>query len=110
MEIGTPGARNVISGNTAAGVRISGSASRDNQVGGNYIGVDVTGTVAQSNAEGVRIESSAARNKIGASSPDLFVTSFDSDEILRKRLSGPSPTVDSFHAIIFNYLLDRTVS
>ena len=41
----TPSARNVISKNTSAGVRIEGSTSTGNVVQGNYIGLPSTGAL-----------------------------------------------------------------
>src|SRR5271166_3746692 len=60
------GDRNVISGNDQDdGVLIDGSAT-DNLVAGNYIGTDVTGTMALGNAyAGVEIRDSASNNTIG---------------------------------------------
>ncbi len=59
------GARNVISGNRSDGVFISGG-SRNNQLLGNYIGTDITGTQPLGNAgNGVRIEESATNNSLG---------------------------------------------
>lgn len=52
------GERNVISGHTGgngAGVLIDAAQSSANQVLGNYIGTDVTGTLARGNQFGVRI-------------------------------------------------------
>jgi uncharacterized repeat protein (TIGR01451 family)/CSLREA domain-containing protein len=46
----TTGARNLISGNDATGVAISGGGSTMNQVLGNYIGTDVTGTADLGNS------------------------------------------------------------
>lgn len=60
----TAGTRNLISGNIE-GIRIEGSSATVNQVLGNYIGTDVTGTAALGNSnEGVRIDS-APNNIIG---------------------------------------------
>jgi parallel beta-helix repeat protein len=60
----SPGARNVISGNQhGEGVDIA-SAS-DNVIAGNFIGTDVSGTVALGNTGGVFIEGGASRNTIG---------------------------------------------
>ncbi|HEX8494639.1 MAG TPA: DUF4394 domain-containing protein [Pyrinomonadaceae bacterium] len=61
----TAGERNLISGNISNGVRISGSASTNNKVMGNYIGTDVNGTADLGNgANGVAINS-APTNTIG---------------------------------------------
>lgn len=61
----TPGARNVISGNDAEGVYIEGTSAAGNLVQGNFIGTDVAGTAAVSNASfGVGIQD-AINNIIG---------------------------------------------
>jgi photosystem II stability/assembly factor-like uncharacterized protein len=58
--------RNIISGNNQNGIRISGSTATGNLVQGNYIGTDVTGTVALSNNQiGVNIILNAPGNTIG---------------------------------------------
>ncbi len=64
--------RNVISGNAAGGVAISGSGTNGNTVAGNYIGVDAAGgralgngTTGQFVAPGVIIEAGAQGNRIG---------------------------------------------
>ena len=59
-------ARNVISGNSTDGVEITGSGTTGNIVAGNYIGTDITGTVAIANgSDGVEIDTSASGNTIG---------------------------------------------
>ena len=59
------GARNVVSGNNAHGIYLRGS---ENQVQGNYIGTDISGTVALGNiTSGVDIEF-ASNNTIGGTS------------------------------------------
>jgi streptogramin lyase len=58
-------ARNIISGNSQNGVLITGAGSSANVVEGNYIGTDLTGTVALSNVQGVAINNGAAFNTIG---------------------------------------------
>jgi hypothetical protein len=64
-----PGARNVISGNRSDGVLVSGN-SRNNQLQGNLIGTDITGTKPLSNAgNGIQIEASATSNRLGGNSP-----------------------------------------
>jgi titin len=60
--------RNILSGNIWSGVRLSDPGSDSNTVVGNYIGTDKTGTVALPNhGDGVRIETGAENNVIGAS-------------------------------------------
>ena len=62
----TPAARNVISGNSAMGVLISGAGTEGNKVQGNYIGTDKTGSLALPNTQsGVRINTNATNNTIG---------------------------------------------
>ena len=56
-----PAARNVISGNTDAGIRIDGASS--NHVLGNYIGVDASGTGVIPNSTGIDLTGDA--NHIG---------------------------------------------
>ncbi|HEY7120567.1 MAG TPA: hypothetical protein VH475_28540 [Tepidisphaeraceae bacterium] len=55
--------RNVISGNTQDGIAISGANAVENQVIGNYIGTDASGTLAVGNFDGVAI--SSASNVVG---------------------------------------------
>src|SRR5262249_26063534 len=55
-----PMARNVISGNVLRGVLIQ---SQNNQVQGNFIGTDITGTLSLGNGEGVFVQTS--NNVIG---------------------------------------------
>ncbi|MGO9919363.1 MAG: hypothetical protein ACLQIB_32270, partial [Isosphaeraceae bacterium] len=58
--------RNVISGNTSAGVEITGAGTTGNAVAGDYIGTDVTGSAPLGNgAEGVEIDTGASDNTIG---------------------------------------------
>lgn len=68
----TPGERNLISGNTdltmqvdlRAGIQINGTAATGNTIQGNFIGTDVTGTLARSNSFGVWI-TNAVNNTVG---------------------------------------------
>ena len=60
--------RNVISGNSGAGIEISDSGSNSNVVIGNFIGVNAAGTSSLSNAlQGIAIQNSAQSNTIGGS-------------------------------------------
>ncbi len=63
----TPGARNVISGNTTYGIRVLNHGV-GNVVEGNYIGTNLSGTAAIPNVDGVRIEQISGQ-RIGGSSP-----------------------------------------
>jgi hypothetical protein len=57
--------RNVLSGNALSGIELV-SGSTDNQVIGNYIGVDATGTGALANADyGIYIDGNSDNNTIG---------------------------------------------
>ncbi len=59
--------RNVISGNGKSGITIAGSEAQNNVIEGNYIGTDVSGTVAIPNvSDGIRVVN-AANNRIGSS-------------------------------------------
>ncbi len=60
-------ARNIISGNTSAGVQITGVGTSNNTVLGNYIGTNAAGTAAVGNAVGVLVQSGATGNTIGGS-------------------------------------------
>ena len=62
---GTVGGKNVISGNTSSGIYIYGSAACSNEVLGNYIGTDATGTAALPNSRGVYLDNYASYNRIG---------------------------------------------
>lgn len=62
----TAGAGNLISGNEFAGIYLQGSGTTSNQIQGNFIGTDVSGTLALGNlSEGIRITSEASDNLIG---------------------------------------------
>src|SRR5436190_3360255 len=63
----TAAARNVISGNTDAGVVIEGYGTAANSVTGNYIGTNASGTAALANGTGVLIESGTQNNTVGGS-------------------------------------------
>jgi len=64
-----PGARNLIAANEQSGVYLYGAESKFNQVLGNFIGVDISGTAKLANAvDGVTIYS-ASENVIGGLAP-----------------------------------------
>ncbi len=61
-------ARNIISGNAIFGVDLIDNGTSNNLVAGNYVGTDVTGSVALGNGEnGVIVEDGASNNLIGGS-------------------------------------------
>ncbi|HEU5283162.1 MAG TPA: DUF2341 domain-containing protein, partial [Burkholderiales bacterium] len=58
--------RNIISGNSVDGIQISGAGVSNNMVQGNYIGLDVTGTLDLGNTnQGVAVFLGAQNNTIG---------------------------------------------
>jgi hypothetical protein len=62
----TEAERNLISGNTYDGIRLHGSGTAWNEISGNYIGTDVSGSSALPNGEnGVEITAQAQRNTVG---------------------------------------------
>jgi parallel beta-helix repeat protein len=63
---GSDGGRNIISGNTSAGIRIDNNAT-GNRIKGNYIGTNISGSSAIANWSWGIILSSSARNYIGGS-------------------------------------------
>ena len=64
------GAGNIISGNLRNGVTIRGGDSNGNLVQGNFIGTDITGTVALGNAlDGISMAGGTANNTIGGTVP-----------------------------------------
>ena len=69
---GTSAARNVISGNGGAGVKIAGASATGNMLQSNYIGLKPDGATALKNlSHGVFITTSASNNAVGASTPGL---------------------------------------
>jgi uncharacterized repeat protein (TIGR01451 family) len=64
------GARNILSGNGAEGVRITGGGATGNQVQNNFIGTGLSGTFSIANAlAGVFITGAATGNTIGGTAP-----------------------------------------
>ncbi len=64
--------RNLISGNLGAGVVITDQGTDNNLVSGNYVGTDVTGTLAISNGNnGVIVQNAAQGNRIGSDVHDV---------------------------------------
>jgi hypothetical protein len=66
----TAGARNLISGNEAIGILLQDPGTTGNQVLGNFIGTDVTGTTALGNfQDGIVISFGASNNIVGGTAP-----------------------------------------
>ncbi|MFH2143753.1 MAG: T9SS type A sorting domain-containing protein [Bacteroidota bacterium] len=63
------GDRNIISGNYAYGVPVFGAGCNYNEIFGNYIGTDETGTYAIPNTYGVLFDDGAAFNVLGGDDP-----------------------------------------
>ena len=62
----TAAARNVISGNLNQGILLSGTGVSQNTIAGNYIGTDLSGTVARPNAfSGIGVFGGASSNTVG---------------------------------------------
>ncbi len=62
----TTGAANLISGNSIDGIVIGSSQATNNAVQGNFIGTDVTGTMALGNArDGIFVNAAANNNTVG---------------------------------------------
>ncbi len=79
------GTRNIVSGNTTTGIRITGSGSNSNVIIGNYVGLGSDGTTRIANrADGILITNSAALNRVGTNGDNIN----DADE--RNVISGNS--------------------
>lgn len=59
--------RNIISGNTLAGIAMAYTGTRNNSIKGNFIGVDYQGTQILGNYAGIYIKSNANSNIVGGS-------------------------------------------
>ncbi len=78
----TIGGANVISGNSDDGVEITGAGTTGNVVAGNFIGTDLSGTVAVPNYAGVEIDSGATGNLVGTNGDGV------NDALERNIISG----------------------
>ena len=97
------GARNVISGNLADGVNITGATDSGNTVQGNYIGVKATGTVALPNI-GVGVDIASPGNLVGGNVAGAgniisgngtgvqFTSSSSTNNMLQGNYIGTTPT------------------
>jgi titin len=62
-------ARNVISGNTVFGVRLTSMNTSNNVIDGNFIGTRPDGVTALGNNVGVQVDNAASNNMIGGTAP-----------------------------------------
>jgi hypothetical protein len=99
----TPGARNVISGNTT-GIFMSLAGSTGNVVAGNFIGTDPTGTTAVPNSTGLNISSPgnnvggtavAARNIISGNSVGVTLNSGAENNLVQGNYIGINSAGDT---------------
>ena len=98
------GACNVISGNSGSGVSISGGASSDNTVLGNYIGTDVTGTIDRGNGGRGVLIADAPDTKVGGDTPQARnVISGNAGEGVRIESAGATATATNA-LVIGNYI------
>jgi len=65
----TPLERNLVSGNTQAGIKIVGAEAMNNRITGNYVGTDASGMLALGNQRGAGIEIWSPNNIIGGYLP-----------------------------------------
>src|SRR5205823_6084872 len=100
--------RNIISGNGAAGVILLGASN--NQIQGNFIGTNISGSAAIPNTNGgVLIEDAAANNLIGGPEGEFgnVISGNGADGILLKSVtSGANPRFNQIQANIIG--LDAT--
>ena len=68
---------NIISGNDHEGIRIEGAGTDGNSVFGNYIGTDISGTLAVPNSYGVNLRDGAQYNEIGEASHGNLISGND---------------------------------
>lgn len=94
--------RNLISGNTAAGIVINGSGAEENTIQNNYIGINHDGSIPLSNHYGIIIKSAANKNLVGGVLANegnvvsanleigIYVEASDSN-VVEGNLIGPTP-------------------
>ncbi len=95
----TPGARNVISGNSGAGVTIQGPGTTGNKVGGNYIGTNAAGSGAVPNDTGITIRQGATNTRIGAASGQDNIIAFNRHEGVLVTDSGTTGNIITLNSI-----------
>jgi hypothetical protein len=84
----TSAARNIISGNFTQGILIGGSSSTGNLVQGNYIGTDLTGTVALPNGFG---------NPPGINGRGVDITDFAANNLIGGAVAGAGNVISGNH-------------
>jgi CSLREA domain-containing protein len=106
----TAGARNIISGNSTWGIRISDAESTGNKVQGNYIGISAAGdTVLANGNDGVRIQADADDNTIGgtAAGAGNIISGNDGDGVEVRFDSGFDADAATGNRILSNSIYDN---
>ena len=85
--------RNIISGNSWYGILIDGAGTNSNQVKGNYIGTNASGTAAVANNSGIIISGGAQSNIIGGSSAARNIISGNTNGGITVTGSGTNGTI-----------------
>ena len=91
-----PFARNIISGNTRAGITldgVTGTQPADTIIEGNYIGTDITGTLARPNAFGIYVYGANDETIGGTTASARNVISSNSDGILLQLAGATNNTI-----------------
>jgi titin len=89
---GSASERNIISGNTEAGVLFEGPGATGNTAAGNFIGTDASGMLARGNLIGVRVSNGASDNAVGTLGTGNVIAASGADGVL---LTG-SDTLGNF--------------
>ena len=100
--------RNIISGNTGAGIVLNGTGTRLNTIKGNYIGTDVSGLIPLSNYAGIVLKSNSNSNVIGGMSAferniisaniemGVYIEAADSNIIIGNYIGPDASGMDAF--------------
>ena len=102
----TPGRRNIISGHSSWGMLIPSSGTTNNNVYGNYIGTDASGTLDLGNSKGILIQNGAQYNNIGG--PNTVPGVLDYGNVISGNstaveIQGPSSDT-SYNVVAGNYI------
>jgi hypothetical protein len=119
-----PGARNIISGNKGPGISIGGTLS-GHLVQGNFIGTDVTGSVAVGNvSDGVIINFGSANNTIGGTTPGArnvisgngrngvrsdYHPNTVQGNLIGTQTNGVSPLGNGLNGVLINFFNDNAI-